>query len=153
MNNWEEDVMRKNWYEDINWEEYNRTLIKSNSENIERVKREKEDEIRDRKEIKQRINEIGNSVESIANHITSIHKQLIVLSSLTQSSNETLDNILDKLKENNHINAEIYSALYSVKISTEEQRTDVSANLAKLILGGIDVTSGLTTIMTSMISK
>ncbi len=144
--------MNNNLYPNQNFarsvKEYNENTLR----NLERVKKEREEEVKIRNENNQLLKDIAGNVDAIANNVKEIHKQLIVINRLSQSNGVILDQLLEKLLENTHITADVYSALYGIKINTEEQRTEVSAKLAKMVYAGIDITSAIATITSSIIT-
>ena len=144
--------MNNNLYPNQNFarsvKEYNENTLR----NLERVKKEREEEVKIRNENNQLLKDIAGNVDAIANNVKEIHKQLIVVNHLSQSNGVILDQLLKKLLENNHITADVYSALYGIKINTEEQRTEVSAKLAKMVYAGIDITSAIATITSAIIT-
>lgn len=153
MNNWKGWIYVNNrLYPNVDFSRFVKEHNENTLRNLERVKKEREEEVKIRNENNQLLKDIAGNVDAIANNIKDIHKQLIVIDHLSQSNGVILDQLLDKLLENNHITANVYSALYGIKINTEEQRTEVSAKLAKMVYAGIDITSAIATITSSIIT-
>lgn len=144
--------MNNRLYPNVDFSRFVKEHNEDTLRNLERVKKEREEEVKIRNENNQLLKDIAGNVDAIANNIKDIHKQLIVIDHLSQSNGVILDQLLDKLLENNHITANVYSALYGIKINTEEQRTEVSAKLAKMVYAGIDITSAIATITSSIIT-
>ncbi len=72
---------------------------------------------------------------------------LYKINEVLNEKGKTLEELLTQIKENKHINAEIYSTLMQHKIDNESNRIITSGELAKLVGRGIEVSASLIEIL------
>ncbi|WJP98446.1 hypothetical protein [Macrococcus bovicus] len=118
--------------------------------NIEKINKEKQEARAISLENNALLRQIVENTDLIVKQMADTQKLLIAINSITKSNKDILNETLDHLIENKNINAELYSVLYKNSINSEEERIDVSSHLTYLLKDGVDITSGLVTILTAL---
>lgn len=83
-------------------------------------------------------------------------EQIITLKSidsLLQRNGLNFSEVLSEIREQKHINADVYSVLVKSQIDTEESRVEASKNLGSLLDKGINVSANLLSILHEIVSR
>lgn len=131
-------------------------LGRSYTDEIKGMKMLKEEKLKERimkEDNHANLQKIAQNTEYILQQFGNFIMTLKSIDKLLQNNEIQFMEIMDELKEQKHIDADIYSVLVQSQIDTEENRIKTSENLGSLLVKGLDVSVNLTTILNAIINR
>ncbi|PTE43383.1 hypothetical protein [Staphylococcus equorum] len=118
-------------------------MIEIQSEMIEEKERKEAERERREKENNQYLKSLSENVDLIANEFSNVMTNLIILNSLIEKSENSLQQIENQIDTSNKIQAEIFEELVKSNFKNEEERIKAANNLVTKFSGKVELSSNL----------